>query len=70
MRCLTFETIEDVVFEHKNVFVLVLLFNFEGHIPRHDLVVGLIDETYKVRKLTSVFREIKHSLLLLDQVRG
>ena len=67
MRRLTFETVEDVVFKHKNVLVLVLLFNFEGNIPRHHLVVGLIDETYKVSKLILVFREIKHSLPLLDQ---
>lgn len=62
MISLTLEAIEDVVFEHKDVFVLVLLFYFEGHISRHDLVVGLIDETYMVRKLTSVFRRIKKAL--------
>ena len=67
MKSLTFEAIKDVVFKHKNVLVLVLLFNFEGNIPRHHLVVGLIDETYKVSKLILVFREIKHSLPLLDQ---
>lgn len=42
---LTFEAIEDVVFEHEDVFVLVLLFNLERHVSLHDLVVGLIDKT-------------------------
>ncbi len=56
VAALTLEAIEDVVFEHEDVFVLVLLFNLECHVSLHDLVVGLVDKAYKVRKLTSVFR--------------
>lgn len=45
---LTLEAVDDTVFKLENVFVLVLLFNFEGHIAGHVLVKCFVDTTYEI----------------------
>ena len=47
MRVVTFEVVENLVLEHKYVFIFVLFLNLYGHILLEYLIVGLINKTCK-----------------------